>query len=144
MLKSDWDQIKHFTKDENWGDSSLINLELIKELDALRDYLKTAIVITSGTKGTHEPTSNHYTGYAVDVVVPGRNLLDTWIDANRFAFTGIGFYPGWTYESKVVGGLHLEKVTKQPFKKLWMGIGTEKWNMQYVGMNAENLKAFYV
>jgi len=38
MTKEQWKQIKYFSPDENWGDPYKMDFELLKRLDALREF----------------------------------------------------------------------------------------------------------
>lgn len=143
MIETDWDLIDFFSPSENWGNPSLMNLSFVQLLDKYRDFIKTPITISCGTQGAHEEHSLHSVGCAVDILIPKKSLLDSWIDACRFDFTGIGFYPNWMEDNRVVGGLHLEKDPTKTIKKFWMGIGTAKYNTQYVAMSEDNLKVYY-
>jgi hypothetical protein len=134
--------LKHFTQNENWGNPDLMSLPLLYSLDHLRSTLNQSIVVTCGTQGMHEANSNHYTGHAVDIVLPDNKLsfFDLFSEIIRYPFTGIGYYPNWKYGDKVVGGWHLEQIADViPRKKLWLGVayGTER---KYIALNNENLK----
>ena len=144
MTEQDWHQIKHFSPAENWGDPSRMEVAFIQRLDAFRSCIESPVIITCGTQGRHRENSLHGYGLAVDCVIPGRPLLDNWIDACRFDFTGLGFYPDWEYKGKQTGGLHLEWDSGEDVRRFWMGIGKHHWDTQYVGMNRTNLQMFYL
>lgn len=105
------------------------------------DTLDTDIYITSGLR-PGDP-AEHGKGEAVDIVVPafaGR-LLDLYHLAEQTGlFGGIGVYPHWMYDSKPVGGLHLD-IRTAPAR--WMGLGSAR-GQQYVALNQENLKKYGV
>lgn len=124
MNKADWASIRHFKAEENWGNPGLMQAVLVSELDAFRDYLAQNVVVTCGTQGKHADGSLHYVGRAVDIVVPGwtRPLIDLWIEASRFGFTGIGLYRDWCYNGNKVGGLHLERDHVLGRRKFWIAI----------------------
>lgn len=142
MHLSDWVAVKHFTVNENWGDSSIISLDLVKELDLFREFTGIPMVITCGTQGDHVPNSQHPMGLAVDCVFrlpDGKTIWDVWIDAQRFAFKGIGVYPHWKLEGVAVGGLHLD-VRKAPYRAQWIGrIDPIKGKQVYLPVSKENL-----
>jgi len=115
MTKNDWERVKWFSPEENWGDPYRIYKKLIFMLDAMRDFAGVRVIIhcayeTSG----HSPNSYHYKGMAVDLHFEGLNLLDQFIIASRWDFGGIGVYPFWKNP-----GLHVdirpipEKYTKE-------------------------------
>lgn len=118
---------------------SLVGLEssVVNELHRLEIFLKTEIIITSGFREGDK--GEHGLGRAVDIVVPsfGGRLFDLFLAAERFSFKGIGIYPTWTANGKVVGGLHLD--TRKSPEARWMGLGSGK-SQQYVALNKENLK----
>lgn len=143
MIPKEWDQIKHFTMNENWGQPSLIDLSLVKELDRFRDFYGAPIEVTCGTQGVHEPNSYHYKGLAVDVVFPGSEkykIFDIFISACRFNFMGVGLYPHWKWEGKAVGGLHLD-MRPEPHKNLWLCRLDGQNKQQYIEMNWLNLQS---
>lgn len=130
--------IKYFkptgTSDQ-WGDPSMIDRRLLLALDALREAVGMPIYITSGYRSGD--SGQHGKGLAVDVVCPGMGLLDFYLTAERFPFTGIGVYPFFSYQGRKVGGLHLD-VRDVPAR--WMGLGTGK-NQSYVALSEANLRA---
>lgn len=141
MLDFEWDEVRHFTKNENWGDASKMSLQFLLCLDSFRDKLGKSIVITCGTQGEHVTGSHHSEGFAVDCVIPDINLIDGFINAVRFPFTGIGIYPDWEYLGKRIGGFHFELVSNMTVvpKKLWMGIGLLS-RQEYIAVTYQNLK----
>ena len=112
MTGHDWLKIKHFRKTENWGDEARMDYTLVQTLDRFRELIVVPIVVTCGTQGMHAINSQHYFGKAVDIVFPDctpDKLLNHVLNAMRFPeFMGIGVYPHWQYNGKVVGGLHLD------------------------------------
>lgn len=100
-----------------------MRLRLVQELDRFREFLGVRMVISCGTQGIHSKNSLHYTGDAVDLVIPDRNglsLLDCFVAATRFGFTGIGLYRDWEYNKTRVGGLHLEHSGLTHPTKYWL------------------------
>ena len=147
MTDSEWASLSFFRKNEPWGDPSKMDFRFITELERYRKFIGVPVFIHCGTQGSHSEKSFHSKGVAADVSVPNLNLLDAWIDALRFDFTGIGFYPLWTNTlGEPLGGLHLER---NPFsigrrKKLWIGVSFEGGaNTKYVAMSEINLMAYY-
>lgn len=133
-----WEQLKHFTKSEAWGEPDKMNPRLLLELDAFREYLNAPIFISCGTQGRHENGSQHYIGNAVDIVLMSQKfaLLDVYLMAERFKFNGIGVYPFWKYNGQAYGGLHLdvgERVGR------WIGYPAHG-EQKYMAINKVNLK----
>ena len=134
MTQDEWKSLKHFKSDENWGDPSLMLPELVFELDAMREYSGIAMFVSYGTQGEHVKTSLHYPqnnpdgfGHAVDILFPGkppRAILDLFIMASRFKWTGIGLYTGWELTKKPTAGMHLEMGSYSP-RKYWLGVTSE-------------------
>lgn len=95
MTPKDWEKIKCFNLQENWGDPYRVHKELIFKLDAMREFCKKPIIIHCAFKTTgHSKQGYHPLGMAVDWHIEGMSLLDQFILASRF-FTGIGVYPFW-------------------------------------------------
>ena len=115
MAKAEtWQKVRYFEPTENWGDADAISDDLILRLDDFRHYLGIPCYITAGVSTSgHSGKSYHYReqgACAVDCVFPdySGHPLDLILDATRFGFTGIGYYPHWQWKGEVVGGLHLD------------------------------------
>lgn len=110
-LSSKWANLDHFGPNENWGDPTKMKSKFLRELDDYREFIKRPIFISQGSQGTHAKNSIHYDGLAADILFPGtslKDLPDLLLQATRFAFKGIGFYPYWNYHGDRIGGLHLD------------------------------------
>jgi len=110
-----------------------MDFELLKRLDALREFVGHPIIIHCGyaTNG-HTKHSQHYLGKAADFHILNMNLINQYLMAERFMFTGIGIYPDWKHP-----GLHCDvryKDHEQPQDR-WARI-----NGRYVFLNANVLK----
>jgi hypothetical protein len=157
MATSDvWDSLKYFKRDstiDNWGDPDAISETILYPLDALRDFLNTPIIVSSGTGGQHRAGSYHYVengACAVDIVIPrySGNTIDLILAVLRFGFTGVGYYPDWRYNGKVVGGFHLdqrplgmEESGVPKFKgKRWMGVKDIHGVRQYIPLTYDNIR----
>lgn len=156
MAKAEtWQKLQYFKKEENWGDADAISDDLLLTLDDFRRYVGCRIIITAGvaTSG-HSGKSFHYRDQgacAVDCVLPEypRSQVDLILDASRFGFTGIGYYPHWTYQGKTVGGLHLDV---RPLKwdadftlnyqhSRWLGI-IDDGKLKYLALTYDNLQKY--
>jgi uncharacterized protein YcbK (DUF882 family) len=135
MIQADWDDLKHFSRKENWGDPNRMDAELVHALDDFRAYVGRPVIIHCGTQGTHTDGSVHYLGKAVDMHVHGMHAFDAFIAASRFpAFRGIGLYLEWNNP-----GLHLDnRDLPLGIRALWM-----KKNGVYVDISRANLKGFF-
>ncbi len=152
MTKEDWNHLKHFAPNENWGDPLKMDFGLLWMLDSFREYLDKKIVVVCGTQGKHVKNSQHYLGKAVDVVIEceGMEKLDVILAAFRFPFTGLGLYPN----SKCAGmlsplGFHFDarEVRSLPrgiTQVTWMGVPDAKGANRYYELNLANLKTFGV
>ena len=127
-----WSKLKFFKKDSNvdiWGDTNAINDTLLQRLDDFRGWLGVPIFVTAGVKGTgHATKSFHYAtngACAVDVIIPDymESPFDLIMDATRFGFTGIGYYPHWRWKGEMAGGLHLDT---RPLR--WDADGTNNYS----------------
>ena len=140
----DWNHFKYFSAHslvDQWGDAMKMNFKLIAELDKFREHLKHPIIVTSGFRPGN-PKSMHAVGRAVDIVVPDfRNpLIDLFIEASRFDFTGIGMYADWKYNNRLVGGLHLDNRDGEEAR--WIGNKDNEGNNRYFPMDSEHLRWF--
>jgi len=132
----DWERVApEFLPTERWGDIELIRPELVYALHAFRLRINTPIVVSYGTQGQHAEDSEHYTGHAVDVVIPKvamDGMLDLFIEATRFPFTSIGLYTYWRYEKRLCPGMHLG-IEPRDVRKYWIRIedatGLSDWGM---------------
>lgn len=96
MTSNEWKEIRHFSPVENWGDASKMSYDLLRRLDALREFCGNGIVIHCGYEtGGHSEKSQHYLGNAADLHIEGVSLINQYLLAERFDFAGIGLYPGW-------------------------------------------------
>lgn len=143
MSSDVWASLKHFKRDstiDNWGDPNKISALLLIKLDALREFLGTPVIVTSGFR--NHDTGQHGKGLALDVVVPQweKSFLDFYLAAERFAFKGLGVYKGWKYRDREVPGLHIdERDLDGGYAARWLGIGNSKKINQYMPLTVENL-----
>lgn len=111
-----WDNLKHFDKNEKWGNPDKMNPALLLLLDRLREIIGKPFVIHCGYEPDgHSTASQHYKGNAVDFHIEGLPL----IEANRLLLAaldviqivgkpvselvGFGIYPDWN-----TPGFHLD------------------------------------
>lgn len=94
-----WAAIRHFRREEWVQDPGRVSLELVADMDAVRERAGVGIVIHEACASSgHAADSKHYQGIAVDFhFAPGlsqawqfRLLLDQ-------GFGGIGWYPEWNH-----------------------------------------------
>jgi len=99
-----WQRLKHFTKDENWGDPDKINGYLLLCIDAIRDIYGKSFVIHCGyDKDGHALASEHYKGNAIDFHIeddiPLYNQVMKFMkivaDLQLLEKVGVGIYPNW-------------------------------------------------
>ncbi len=83
-----------------------MNQELILRLEALREFVGRPVIIHEAfaTSG-HAPNSQHYLGNAVDLHIEGFSLIEMYLAAERFNFTGVGLYGPDVWRNP---GLHLD------------------------------------
>lgn len=96
MSDSDWSKLKYMTKKDNWGDPAKMSKNLVYNLENLRIFVGKPLTLTcpAYTPGNgHSQNSQHYFGNAADWTVKGLSILNMYILAERFNFTGIGLYP---------------------------------------------------
>lgn len=102
--------LKHFSKEEFKDDYRKIAWESAIMLDAMRDASGHSCVIhVAWEDGGHDfADSAHYgdeihKATAIDCHFVGMSLLEQWLLAERFPWSGIGLYPYWQSP-----GLHLD------------------------------------
>lgn len=148
-----WDRLKYFKPNENWGDPDLMDPDFLEKLDDFRHFLGHRIYVVCGTQGRHVDNSYHYQGLAADIIPvrsPTSTLCDSYLAAERFCFGGVGIYPHWNFDSRQLGGLHLDD---RPLKMdadntinyqqaRWIGAGRRP--QKYYGLTAMNLKRFMI
>lgn len=132
MNKKQWDTIKYFSPNENWGNPNNMAYELLILLDNLREYLRKPIIIHCGYED-RQNDSYHCKGMAVDCHCPEIALLDFYTEASRFPFQGIGVYPWWNNP-----GLHLDirPEDNKGYRSLWGSTS----NQIYVPLTSSFLK----
>ncbi len=133
MTKEQWEQIKCFSPKEKWGNPCKMSFELLKRLDALREFVAHRIIIHCGySRSGHTGNSQHYLGRAVDFHIENMSLINQYLAAERFMFTGIGIYPDWNNP-----GLHCDvryKSNESPQDR-WV-----KLNKKYVPLTENVIK----
>lgn len=161
-----WKTLRYFSRRENWGKPDLVDPKLLLILDAYRHELQVPLYVSKGVSppGSHDAQdSAHYidekTGYAsaVDLIpllsqCSALTLLDCYLLATKYPFSGIGIYPHWRLSKiagsgKIVerGGLHLDTKTRNnlsPFRAAghWIGIPGKGYKQQYMGVSKWNLR----
>ncbi len=96
-------ELKHFTRNEAWGDPDKVNGALLMVMDALRTHLDQGIVIHNAyAQSGHSPKSYHYKGDAVDFHVTELPFAEAVTKVLAFlkdfgleAHVGLGIYPDW-------------------------------------------------
>ena len=141
-------KLKHFRSKENWGSANLMNHDLLKILDNFREYWSKPIVVLCGTQGVHSSGSLHSYGLAVDVCCPMElKIMNFYLAAERFGFTGIGIYPNWKFNRKKCGGLHLDlrPIGINEAGSRWLGVlDPDDGINHYFLLDADNIKRFGV
>lgn len=122
-----WDRLKHFSPHslvDQWGDPEKISTDLLLRIEAVRDFLGTPMIITSGYRA-QDKNSQHSLGRAVDVVMPDwdKSALDLYFELERFSFPGLGLYRGWKYKDQDILGIHLDvrELGLKPNAR-WLGV----------------------
>lgn len=111
---------------------------VVEKLEAFATELKTDLYVTSGLR-VGDP-GEHGKGLAADILAPGfpGGLLAFYLAAEHSnVWRGIGVYPAWRFDGKVIGGLHVDIRAGKTAR--WMGLGTGK-GQTYVALTPENLK----
>lgn len=143
LEESKWKSLKHFTANENWGDPQRMNRGFLQSLDSFREHINTQIFIICGTQGKHCEHSSHNQGIAVDIVIPKLKCIDAFWKIMRWPFTGVGIYPFWEYQGIKLGGFHVEQGDVSKVMRLWMGLGTNNDNTEYIDVTLQSLNKFF-
>ena len=105
----DWSIVKHFKPEEWVKDPDKVAPEIVLLLDNMRDAAGVPFIIhVAWDDDGHVTGSSHYTlvrdeCVAVDFHIVGWSLLDQWLFAERYPWSGIGLYPYWSNP-----GLHVD------------------------------------
>jgi len=143
MNLANWDDLQYFRHYENWGNASLMDETFLRMLDGFRGGLGGPVVISRGTQGNHVSGSAHYRGEAADVILLScTRFLEVIFLAGKHGFTGIGYYPHWKHNNKVVGGWHFDNSTER--SAMWLGILDEDGMQKYHPMTTVNLYKFKI
>jgi hypothetical protein len=159
MTMSDWKHINYMHyRHENWGSPvTSISKSLVFNLENLRIFANKPCVLTSKafTQSGHSPKSQHYVGNAADWRLLNSSLVEMYILAERFNFTGIGLYPPIHIVNE-----NIERVSgKLPFvhtdvreldplnvQSRWIGIPVqckdENLSLRYFELNFENFMLY--
>lgn len=162
--KETWKKVAPYfkpdSKIDNWGDPDAIDDTHLLRLYDFRVWIDCPIYVTAGVKNSgHSKNSYHYpresegkkVAFATDIIIPDYDATayDLVLDATRFGFTGIGYYPHWKFKGEVVGGLHLDS---RPLKwdkdhtinyahSRWMGVPLGG-KQSYIALNWHNMLAY--
>jgi hypothetical protein len=121
-----WHHIKHFTKNENWGDPDRVNGLLLLLLDALRSKWGAPFIIHCACEQSgHSAGGQHPLGNAVDFHIEDGEpcalqigVMEHFIKGLNVADrVGLGIYPDWRNP-----GFHLDV---RGAKARWGRIGDE-------------------
>lgn len=159
MTEKDWESIKYMHyRVENWGTPVTgISKALVFNLENLRIFANKPCVLTckAFTQDGHSPNSQHYKGNAADWRLLNASLVEMFILAERFNFSGIGLYP----PIQIIGEDIEEVKGKLPFihtdtrsydplnvQNRWIGIPVQQedknFNLEYFPLNVENFNRY--
>lgn len=159
--KEDWEKVSEYFKPEGtsdqWGNPYALQADHLHRLYDFRRYLGVPIYVTRGVQvNGHSSRSYHYKengGCATDQVIPDfeGTAVDLILAAERFGFTGIGYYPHWFWgsEDNVIGGLHLDSrplkwdsdFTLNYREARWMGV-KRNGKQHYIPLTFANIKKY--
>ena len=104
---TDWATTRHFGPTEWQKDPAKVHPDVVGLLDEYRETIGKPVVILVAWDppgSGHVEDSAHPKGLAVDFYTVGVALLEQWLWAERFRWTGVGLYPWWRKE--VAPGVH--------------------------------------
>jgi hypothetical protein len=102
----EWDRVRHFKREEWVKNPDRVAPDVVYLMDEMRDAAGVPIVIhVAWDDDGHVAGSSHYGEVAtgVDFHFEGWSLLEQWLFAERFPWSGIGIYPYWNNP-----GLHVD------------------------------------
>ena len=113
-----WDKIKYFKKEEfacPCCGYNVIDIELVKKLDEIREYYNKPLIITSGCRcqkhndelPNSSKNSRHITGKAADIRVEGISVKDLLIYTQTLVKAGILRYT-YTNNTNMQGAVHVD------------------------------------
>jgi len=147
MTWEDWNKVQYFTPNENWGDWTKLEKNVIFLLDRMRGEIGRSIIIHCAYEaGGHSTQSQHYLGRAVDCHIKNTPLLEQYLLAERYGWSGIGLYTDWNNpglhldlrrESDDYDDLTLYKGARWGRKKIWQAGGMKT---VYVALDQEFIK----
>lgn len=124
-----WDELRYFTKGENWGDPDKMDRDFLIKLDNFRHAIDIPFHVLEGyaTSG-HVSDSMHYQGRAVDgrFIKDGKaiSMDELLYIAFLSPFTGIGLYT-WGHGGPFV---HFDdRVTAHGRKSVWVSHAPQKY-----------------
>src|SRR5574343_85090 len=142
MKQEDWKKLKYMTIKDNWGDPSKMSRALVYNLENLRVYCGKPCVLTcpAYSNSGHSTNSQHGLGNAADLKILHSTLLEMYILAERFNFTGIGLYP-----NNGNPFIHVDMRPTDPLnvQSRWIAIGDPN-NWTYIPLNEENIRKYVV
>lgn len=138
MLKTiDWDKIKYFSPNENWGNINKISIELLDKLEKMREYAKVPFIIHCAYAiNGHADKSYHYLGMAVDGHFKGMSVISQFLIADRF-FNGIGMYGLDVWNNP---GIHVDI---RPYTARWCNT-TMEGKKEYLPITEDYLMYLYI
>lgn len=128
-----WTNIQYFEPNENWGNISKLDVNLVYGLDRLRKICGLPIHIHCAVdERPDNPTSYHPRGMAADIHIERMSLLSQFLWAIKVRrFGGIGLYPDWNNP-----GLHID--TRQDCRR---GFWIQK-DGKYIELSTNNIKKY--
>lgn len=143
MSDDDWNNIHYMHyKNNDWGDYTKIHRELVFNIENMRRIVDKPFILTcpAYAQSGHSPTSTHGLGKALDGKFLNSTLLEMYIWAERFNFSGIGLYP-----NNGNPFIHLDTRDYNPLdnQSRWIAIGDPN-NWTYIALNEENIRKYVI
>lgn len=126
--------LKYFSPGEFSGYKNMDNDFLVR-LDKFREFVGRPIIIHSDYR-EGDGSSQHHLGLAVDIHIKGLDVLDQYLLAEKFDFSGIGVYPCWNRP-----GLHIDM--RKGRRARWLGYNSGN-GQQYTALNSENIMRYVI
>ena len=136
-MNTNWNEIKHFRREEFKKDPDKISPQLVKLMDGIREVSGFPIVIhVAWDDSGHAPNSYHYKGLAVDfhwvASLDRFPYLEQFLLLSQFReIGGIGFYPHWNHP-----GWHID-LRPSTYRMLWFRDAKGKYHYELFNLFEE-------
>lgn len=124
-----------YFRNSEFNDFDMMNTEFLRLLDEFREFVGKPVIIHSDYR-EGDGSSQHHLGLAVDIHIKGLDVLDQYLLAEKFDFSGIGVYPCWNRP-----GIHID--IRKGQRARWLAYNSGN-GQQYTALNSENIMRYVI